>query len=353
MHFESPWAFLLLLTIPAVIRLSSRKRGKGSVRFSSIRNARRAPKSLRQRLAFIPTLLRVLALVLLTVALARPQEGLERVRDVNKGIAIEMVIDRSSSMSAEMEYKGERLNRLEVVKRVFHDFVLGGKSGLKGRPNDLIGIIAFARYPDTVCPLSMAHGALPRFLETVKLVQYKPEDGTAIGDALALAAARLKTAEDTLAQQTRQSGNTSYEIKSKIIILLTDGENNVGKRAPLEAAELAKQWGIKIYTIGVGGGESVTTIKTPFGAYKVPTGQGVDEDTLKSVADTTGGLYRMADTAKALIDVYENIDELERTEIETVRYMDYKEKFLPWSLLALVCICVEVGLGATVFRRVP
>ena len=353
MHFESPWVFLLLLAFPAVIWWSGRKRRHGSIRFSSTGNARRTRRSLRQHLAFIPTALRVLSLVFLTVALARPQEGLERIRDVSKGIAIEMVVDRSSSMSAEMEYEGERLNRLEVVKRVFHDFVLGGKSGLKGRPNDLIGMIAFARYPDTVCPLSMAHGALPRFLDTVKLVQYKPEDGTAIGDAIALAAARLKTAEDTLAEQTKNSGDKSYEIKSKIIILLTDGENNAGNRSPQEAAELAKKWGIKIYTIGVGGGESVTTIQTPFGEYKIPTGPGIDKDTLKFVAKSTGGLYRQADTAKALIDVYENIDELERTEIETVRYMDYKEKFLPWAMLGLACLCAEVFLGATIFRRVP
>lgn len=353
MHFESPWAFLLLATVPVVLRWGRRGRGRGTIHFSSTRNASRTRRSWRQHLAFVPTLLRALALVFLTVALARPQKGLERVRDISKGVAIEMVVDRSSSMGAEMEYRGERLDRLEVVKRVFGDFVLGGKGGLKGRPHDLVGMIAFARYADTVSPLTFAHGALPRFLDTVKLVQRRPEDGTAIGDALALAAARLKTAEDVLAEQTKGQERKEYDIKSKIIILLTDGENNCGKRSPMQAAELAAEWGIKIYTIGVGGGDSITTIKTPFGSYKVPSGPGVDTGMLKAIADKTGGLYRQAETAKALYDVYEKIDALEKTEIETVRYVDYREEFLPWAMLALLSILVEVGLGATLYRRIP
>ena len=352
MHFDSPWAFLLLALIPAVMWLG-RRRGSGSIRFSSTHNAGRTRRSLRQRLTFVPGALRVLGLVFLTVALARPQKGLERVRDVSKGVAIEMVVDRSSSMGAEMSYRGQRLNRLEVVKRVFENFVLGGEGGLEGRPSDLIGMIVFARYADTVCPLTLAHGALPRFLETVKLVRHKPEDGTAIGDALALAAARLKTAEQTLDEQTGRGDGRSYEIRSKIVILLTDGENNSGKRDPLQAAELAAKWGIKIHTIGVGGAGSAQTIQTPFGAYRVPMGPGVDEGTLRAIAEKTGGLYRRADTASALQDVYEQIDKLERTEIETARYVDYRELFVPWAALALACVCAEVVLGATVFRRIP
>lgn len=353
MHLESPWALLLLAVIPVVIWWDRRRRGGGSIRFSSTRNAAHTGRSWRLRLAFLPLWMRVLALVFLAVALARPQRGLERVRDISKGIAIEMVVDRSSSMGAEMEYRGERLNRLDVVKRVFGEFVLGGRSGLQGRPNDLIGMVAFARYADTICPLTLAHGALPRFLETVKLVRQRAEDGTAIGDALALAAARLKTAEDALAEQTPERGGPEYEIESKIIILLTDGENNCGKRDPLQAAELAAEWGIRIYTIGVGGGDAVTTIQTPFGAYKVPMGRGVDAGTLKAIAGKTGGLYRRADTARALVDVYEKIDALERSEIETERFVDYRELFVPWAILALLCLCLEVALRTTLYRRIP
>jgi Ca-activated chloride channel family protein len=354
MHFESPWAFLLLLLIPALAWARRRRRGGGAIRFSTTGNARRAGRSLRQRLAFVPSLLRALALACLIVALARPQRGLERVKDINKGIAIEMVADRSGSMSAEMEYEGERLNRLDAVKRVFKQFVMGNGRDLPGRPADLIGMIAFARYPDTMCPLTLAHGALPPFLESVRLAQTKAEDGTAIGDALALAAARLKTAEETLARQNLDpTRRKEYEIKSKVIILLTDGQSNCGKRSPQQAADLAAKWGIKVYTIGVGGGEAVTTIQTPFGAYKMPMGPGVDESTLAAIAKTTGGVYRRADDVKALHAVYKEIDELERSEIESVRYLDYKEEFAPLALSALVLIALQMALSATVFRKIP
>jgi Ca-activated chloride channel homolog len=352
MHFDSPWAFLLLLAIPALFWAGSRGRRTGGLRFSSVSQARRAGRSLRQRLGFVPGLLRMLALVCLVAALARPQKGLEQVREVSQGVAIEMVVDRSGSMAAEMEYEGERLNRLEVVKRVFQRFVLGDKRGLPGRPNDLIGMVAFARYADTVCPLTLSHGALPRFLDTVSLAQRRSEDGTAIGDAIALASARLKTAEETLRQQV-PGKSANYTIKSKVIILLTDGENNAGKRQPLEAAKLAAQWGIKIYAIGVGGGESVATIRTPFGDYKVPTGSGIDAGALKAIAEAASGLYRQADDTRSLEKIYEEIDRLERSEIEAMRYVDYQEIFLPFALAGLLLLLADVGLQGTFFRKIP
>ena len=352
MHFESPYAFLLLLLIPVLLMARNRGRGGGTLRFPSTQAAARTGRSLRRRLAGLPPFLRALSLTFLTIALARPQRGLERVRDINKGIAIEMVVDRSGSMNAEMEYRGKRLNRLDVVKRVFEDFVLGNGAGLPGRPNDLIGLIAFARYPDTIAPLTLAHGALPRFLDTVKIVKRRSEDGTAIGDAIALAAARLKTAEETLTDIDPEAGDR-YEIKSKVIILLTDGANNTGRRSPSGAAELARSWGIKIYTIGVGGGEAVTTIQTPLGSYKVPTGPGVDEATLSGIARATGGVYRRADSARALERVYREIDRLETTDIESVRYVDYREIFPPFALLSLLFLTADVLLSNTWLRRIP
>lgn len=345
-------AFLVLLVIPVLLWLRSGRRGGGTLRFSSTATAARAGRSLRQRLLALPFALRLLALVLLAVALARPQEGKERVRDVSKGIAIEMVVDRSSSMGAEMEYGNERVTRLEAVKRVFEQFVHGDRRGLAGRPSDLIGMIAFARYSDTVCPLTLGHGALSQFLENVQLVTRRSEDGTAIGDALALAAARLKTAEQTLARQAPDRART-YEIKSKVVILLTDGENNCGKRGVEEAARLAKEWGVKVYAIGVGGGDGVTTVNTPFGNYKVGMGSGVDERTLQEVAEITGGMYRLADDAETLRGVYKEIDELERSEIESVRFMDYREVFWPWALAALAVLGLETLLNCTIFRRIP
>jgi Ca-activated chloride channel family protein len=300
----------------------------------------------------VPDILRIAALVLLAAALARPQTGREQIREVSKGVAIEMVVDRSSSMGAEQEYKGERLNRLEVVKKVFEKFVIGGSNDLSGRPNDLIGMIVFARYADTVCPLTLAHGALPAFLKGVNLVQpNSTEDGTAIGDAIALAAARLKKAEDFLEEQ--ENTTDKYEIKSKVIVLLSDGENNAGKRAPLQAAELAREWGIKIYSIAIGGGEAVTSIQTPFGAYKVPSRQRVDITTLRNIAEKTGGFFREADDAESLLDIYREIDSMEKSEIESIRFVDYRESFFWLALTGFILIICEVILRNTFFRRIP
>jgi Ca-activated chloride channel family protein len=353
MRFASPWALLVLIAVPLILLYLSRRKGHGSVRFSSLVNARRAGRSLRQRLAALPVLLRVLVLVLLAIALARPQMGREKVRDVTKGIAIEMIVDRSGSMKAEMGFFGQRFNRLEVVKKVFREFLMGNEENLKGRPNDLVGMIAFARYADTMAPLTLGHGALLRFLESVQIVKRRAEDGTAIGDAIALAAARLRTAEEDLARTADESGEKEYEIKSKIIILLTDGQNNFGKRTPQAAAELAAEWGIKIYTIGVGSKEGVSTVKTLFGDFKVPVGGGVDQKTLQRVADITGGVFRMAENAETLREVYAEIDELEKSEIESIRYIDYKELFVPFALAALCLMMLEVTLANTIFRRIP
>jgi len=352
MHFESPWAFLVLLIIPALLMARSLTGKRGAIGFSSTANASRAGRSWRRRLYHAPTALRVLALVCLAVALARPQSGREEIRDVSQGVAIEMVIDRSGSMGAEMEYRNRHVTRLDAVKHVFQEFAQGNGKDLPGRPNDMIGMIAFARYPDTVCPLTLAHGALKPFLDTIQLVQIESEDGTAIGDALALAAARLKKADETLAQQREQKSD-AYQIKSKAIILLSDGENNAGKRDPLQAAELAAKWGIKVYTIAIGGGESVQTIQTAFGAYKIPVASRVDTTVLRQIAEKTGGMFWQADDAGSLTAIYQNIDELEKSEFESIKYVDYHEVFLPFALAALALIGTEILLRCTVFRKIP
>ena len=351
MHFESPMAFLLLLLIPLVIWLKFYRTKKGTIRFSTVENAAKVGKSLKQRLLWLPDLIRVIALVLLITALARPQTGREQIKEVSKGIAIEMVVDRSSSMGAELEYDGETMTRLEVVKEVFKEFVIGDDRDLPGRPNDLIGMIVFARYADTVCPLTLAHGALPAFLKNANLVQTRDEDGTAIGDALALAAARLEKAEESF--NSRQDSSNAYEIKSKIIVLLSDGENNYGKRTPIQAAELAAKWGIKVYTVAIGGGEAVTSIQTPFGVYKIPSTQSVDTKTLQAVAEKTGGFFRKAEDAESLYEIYEEIDKMEKSEIESVRFVDYKESFLWFALAGLFLIVCEIILNNTFFRKIP
>jgi Ca-activated chloride channel family protein len=352
MHFESPWAFLLLILIGLLPMAQKMIKGRGSIRFPSTGNAVSAGRSWRQRFAILPLMLRVLALVCLVMALARPQTGREQIRDISKGIAIEMVVDRSGSMGAEMEYKGERKNRLDVVKEVFREFVLGNGGDLPGRPNDLIGMIAFARYADTICPLTLAHGALPLFLKSMKLVERREEDGTAIGDGLALSAARLKTAEQTL-DKTRQEKKGGYEIKSKVIILLSDGENNCGKHDPLRAAELAKKWGIRVYTIAIGGGQAVTSIRTPFGIYKIPLERRVDTGVMKKIAEKTGGFFRKAEDAGSLRDIYEKIGKMEKSEIESIKFVDYKESFPLFALAGLFLLACEILLNTTFFRKLP
>lgn len=352
MRFESPWALLLLLLIPVAVGVYLKITGSGNLRFSSVRQASQVKKSLRLKLRGVPLWLRVLVLILLVIGLARPQAGTEQGREVNEGIAIEMVMDRSSSMGAEMAFEGGQVNRLEAVKQVFQEFVFGNQADLEGRAHDLIGMVTFARYADTLAPLTLAHDALSQFLDSVELVRRRSEDGTAIGDAIALAAARLKKAEETLAKQNDRN-KAGYEIKSKIIILLTDGQNNVGEHTPREAARMAKKWGIKVYTIGVGGDGQTARQQGVWGRLFSMAGRGVDEETLKAVAETTGGVFRTAEDADALRAIYAEIDRLEKTEIEAPRYMDYQEFFQPLVLVALGLLVLEVLLSATVFRRMP
>jgi Ca-activated chloride channel family protein len=359
MTFATPWAFLLLLVLPIIIfryfSRSSLGMRSGNILFPTTMHASGAGISLRKKLIHLPFILRLLALLFLIFALARPLEGMEKIYDINKGVAIEVVIDRSSSMRAEMDFAGKAMNRLEVAKQVFLEFVQGNKGNLTGRPNDLIGLVTFARYADTACPLTLAHDALASFVEPIELVNRKPEDGTAIGDALALAAARLQQAEQTLLKQNlaADTQKSSYEIKSKIIILLTDGEQNAGRRTPREAAELAKKWGIKIYAIGIGSQDSMLNIPTLFGARFMQRGSGVNTQTLTQLAQATSGLFRMAEDGDALRAIYEEIDELEKSEIESIRYVDYKEQFSLFAWAGLLLLALETILRTTWFRRIP
>jgi Ca-activated chloride channel homolog len=365
-RFQFPWAFLLLAVVPLLIWLGRRGKPRAAVRFSSVKNAGASGRSWRTRLIDLPLAVRVLALVLLTVGLARPQQGREEIRDVSNGIAIEMVVDRSGSMGQEFIHDGSQSSRLEAVKRIFKEFVSGNGKDLPGRQNDLIGMVIFARHADTTCPLTLSHGALDRFIDSIQLVKRKEEDGTAIGDGLALAAARLQTAGERLRQAEGKGAaenpafptpsapaSGEYQIKSKVIILLTDGQNNAGRRTPIEAARAAREWGIKVYCVGIGGRDSFMTVQTPFGAYKVPGGPGVDEETLKAIAEETGGAFWMADSGEKLREIYKEIDKLERTEIESVRHMDYSERFSGFVLAALAALLLEQVLRNTLLRRVP
>lgn len=346
MRFADPW---WLVCAPAVllILLVRTAASRGAVRFPSVKAFKGLPGSVLLRLAHLPLWLRVLVLILILVALARPQQGHEEIRERTQGVAMEMVVDRSGSMGVDMQYRGRNVNRLDVVKKVFNDFVLGDGKKFEGRPSDLIGLITFAKYPETLCPLVHAHDALVSFLKSTQLAP-REEDGTSIGDALALACARLKM----LSKDMEKAGE-GFEIKSKVVVLLTDGRNNAGKHTPAEAAELAAKWGIKIYTIGIGGSGGMMTVTTPFGNYKMPAGQDLDEDTLTMIAEKTGGLYRRAGDEKSLERIAEEIDRLEKSEVESVRYVDYSERFIVFAVLALVLLLTEFVLKNTLLRRLP
>lgn len=352
MHFASPLAFLLLPVLPVLYYFSHYRSPRAALQFSNTAATALAGASLRQRCEVLLPVARFAALTLLVVALARPQKGQERVRDLSKGIAIEMVLDRSGSMAEEMSFDGQVLNRLEVVKHVFEEFVHGNRGGLAGRPNDLIGLVTFAGYADTIAPLTLGHDALSELVDKVELVRQKSEDGTAIGDALALAAARLKTAEEA---QMRVNARleSDYEIKSKIIILLTDGQSNRGEHTPAEAAQMAKEWGIKIYSVGIGGDPAESRFRSPFGSFLVPQQRSLDEGTLQGLSEITGGVYQRAGSAQALREIYKEIDRLEPSEIDSVRYLDYKERFMPYALAGFLLLLGEATLQSTWLRRHP
>jgi Ca-activated chloride channel family protein len=357
MEWYSPWALLLLLVLPFVGYFMLRKKRGAAVKFPSLVDMRRCPVSWRLRLRPLLVVARLLCMALLIVALARPRKGTTLSEISAEGIAIEAVVDRSGSMKAEMDYYGEKLDRLEVVKRVLTDFIEGDKKGLPGRTSDLIGLVTFARYADTVCPLVLSHGVLTEFLKQTQIVSLRSEDGTAIGDAIALGAARLKKAEEELQRRNVKLGfgvdGPDFTIKNKIIILLTDGRNNMGRQDPLEAAELAKKWGIRIYCIGIGSSQAYRTVETMLGTFRMPAEQDLDEGLLKAIADKTGGFYSRADDAQSLRKIVETIDKLEKTEVKSVQYTQYAEHFGRWTLPALALLGFEMLASCTIFRKIP
>ena len=363
MSFQAPMVLWLLLLLPVLGYRQVRRVRSAAVRFSSVKTLRRTPVSWRLRLRQpVLTALRLLCLACVIVALARPRKGTVLAEVSTEGIAIEAVVDRSPSMGAEMDYKGTKLNRLEVVKRVLAEFVAGDRKALKGRAGDLIGLITFGRYADTVCPLVLSHEVLLEFLKQTQLVTLRSEDGTAIGDALALGAARLKKAEEEILRRRKAlgttdpnaaSGSDAFTIKSKTIILLTDGRNNTGEYEPMQAAKMARDWGIRVYTIGIGSGNAFTTVQTPLGSFKMPTQDDLDEPLLRRIAETTGGFYSRADDADALLSIVEKINDMEKSEVKTLQYTQYSERFAPWALAAMALLTMEILAVCTIFRKIP
>ncbi len=321
MTFETPWAFTLLLIFPFWLVMRRRRSG---FRYSRGDMAARAGRGLSRSLAQLPYALRALAILALVVALARPRTGEATVEVEAEGIAIALVVDISSSMLAlDMQPN----DRLTVAKSTVLEFV-------RNRQYDRIALIAFAGEALTQVPVTIDYPILEAAIENLDVNLL--EDGTAIGTALATATNRLR----------RTPG------ESKVVILLTDGENNQGEVDPITAARAAAAYEIKTYTVGVGS-EGVAPVpigRGPFGTEYANMPVRLDEELLRRIADITGGQYFRATNARALDEIYKQIDELEKTPVNITSYVEFKERFRPLVLLAALLVLTEWALRA---RRYP
>ncbi len=334
MRLANPYfLFLLLLWIPMVwIYILRETKSRPAVRFSDVSMITRLQSTLVVKLIHIPFILRIIGVGLLVVALARPQKGHSEQEVTTHGVDIMLVVDISTSMRA-LDFKPK--NRLFVAKETIKKFI-------QKRLHDRIGLVVFAGRSFTKCPLTLDYTILMQFLDDLKTGEI--EDGTAIGTAVATAANRLKVSQ----------------AKSRIIILLTDGANNKGEIAPALAAKAAGELGLKIYTIGVG---REGKIPYPFEYVNPWTGKkgikvemvdsDLDEQTLVDIAAATNGSFYRANNPEKLEEIYNTIDELEKTEIKTMSYTTYSEHFFPWLIAGLIILMVELILKHTRFRRIP
>ncbi len=324
MSFARPWLLLIALAIPLWLWWRSRRPPAAVIHGDgTLPQAARGPAWLPA----LPIVLRVLVLALLAIVTAGPQLGGSRVVERREGIAIMIAIDISSSMLAE-DFAPS--NRLEVAKRQAIGFI-------RGRTADRIGLVAFAGEALTLVPATLDYPVLERAVMELRIGSL--EDGTAIGSGLATAVTRLRRLPE----------------RSKVVLLLTDGENNRGAIDPRTAAEAASAFGVRVYTVGVG----------TEGEARIPTGRGlsgfryemlpvrIDEVLLQEVAASTGGRYFRAKDSEALSRIFRQIDELERTPVETVRYAQQADLARPILLAALVVLALELLLGATVVVRTP
>ena len=321
MIFESPWAFSLLGVFPLWWLW---RKEHGGFRYSRGEGAARAGRGVSRWLGALPSLFRGLAVFALIIALARPQTGVATEEVEAEGIAIALVVDISSSMLA---LDMQPLDRLEVAKRTVLEFV-------KNRQYDRIALVAFAGEAMTQVPLTIDYQVLEQSISNLEIDLL--EDGTAIGTALATATNRLRRAPG----------------ESKVVILLTDGENNQGEVDPITAARAAAAYDIRTYTVGVGS-EGVAPVpigRGPLGTEYANMRVRLDEDLLRRIAAITGAQYFRATNARALEEIYRQIDELEKTPVNVRRYIEFSEHFRPFVLLACVFILAE---GIFRARRYP
>ena len=326
-HFKNPGLLWLLILVPMMIAYYwfIKRNTRPRIKISSTEAFRNYKPTLKQRLINSPIILRILAVTFLIFAIARPQSSSKASNVTTDGISIVVALDISASMLAE-DFKP---NRIEAAKKVALDFI-------NGRPSDLIGLVIFSGESFTQCPLTSDHSVLHDLMKDIKPGLLT--DGTAIGEGLATAVARLKDAKT----------------KSKVIVLITDGVNNAGSIPPITAGEIAKTFGIRVYTIGVGTrGMAPYPFKTPFGIEYQNMEVQIDEDLLTQVANTTDGKYFRATNNKKLENIFGEIDKLERSKIEVTEFKRYTEEYFPLALIACLLFLVEIGLRYTWFRSLP
>ncbi|MCM2372058.1 vWA domain-containing protein [Aporhodopirellula aestuarii] len=343
MNFAFPW-LLLLLPVPLVIALI-RRHNRPTMAVPSLQLWQHADTG-RARFLWIPPTARVIAATLLIIALARPQAGSTHSTQVSEGIAIELLVDVSSSMAMNIQLSDQKqTTRMEVAKELVERFIAGDGEELQGRGGDLIGLVTFARYADTRSPLTFGHEALLQLVRSLEIQERPNEDGTAYGDALAVAAARLEQLDDP---EVRQRRSLEGEISSRVIILLTDGENNSGQHLPIEAAGLAREWGCRIYCISLGD-HAPPNPQTPDAEPPLSEAERV----LEHIALETGGLFRTAYDYDSLLSVYAEVDQLERSRIVTRNYTRVAELYWLPLAVALLFLFPALMLEATWLRTVP
>lgn len=325
--FAYPFVLWLLLLVPGLGYWYWKKRDSSSPNFtySSLQIFGRVPKTLKEKIVHLPAWLKIAAVTFFIIAAARPQSFSSGENFYAEGIDIAMVLDISGSMLAE-DFKP---NRVEAAKKVIDDFIAG-------RTNDKIGLVIFSGESFTQCPLTIDYNILRNLLKEIKTGMI--EDGTAIGNAIANGVNRLKDSK----------------AKSKVMILLTDGVNNRGEIDPLTAAQIAQKFGIRIYTVGVGTiGEAPYPFQTPFGIRYQMVPVEIDENILKQISGITGGKYFRATDNRKLVQIYEEIDRLEKTRVEVTSYRNAKELFYNWAFIGLFLLLADIGLSKTYLRRLP
>jgi Ca-activated chloride channel homolog len=325
--FARPELLYLLLVVPLMVAWYVYKysRSQPTLQVSSVDPFLKQPKSWRIYLIHALFALRILAVALLIIAIARPQSSLRRQDVTVEGIDIMIAFDISGSMLAE-DFKP---NRIEAAKNLAIEFI-------QNRPNDRVGLVVFAGESFTQSPITTDHAVLINLFRDVQAGLIR--DGTAIGDGLAIAADRLRTSKAV----------------SKVVILLTDGVNNMGSVDPLTAAEMARLFGIRVYSVGVGSiGMAPFPVQTPFGKRHQMVEVKIDEDLLREISGMTDGKYYRATSNEKLREVYKEIDQLEKTKIDVTEYKRKVDEFKPLALLALILLLIEVVLRYSVFRTLP